>query len=107
MDCVTTALTAARALQQVADGAAVSMNTALEANQLDRADHEFRKIAIASGKSRQLLATGDQCASGNDVRRANTSVEAMSALSDVGDDTQAITADLLDLGFDPPDVSPF
>lgn len=107
LDCVTTALTSARALQQVADAASVSMGAALDANEIDRANHEFRKIAIASSKSRQLLAAGDQCASGSEARSTPTSVEQMTALTSTEDETRAITADLLDLGFDPPDASPF
>lgn len=61
MQCLNNRLTALKALLQVSEAAQGSMKSALESNNSELADHEFRKIAVAIEKTRQLLAEAQRC----------------------------------------------
>ena len=106
-DCIKDALTSARTVLQFSQSAETKMKEALMSGEGDRADHEFRKIAVGLSKSRQIVAEGERCAYGDDVRPGQTSVKWTGGLTEEGDDTHGLTLDEFDLGYDPPDVSPF
>lgn len=109
-DCVSNSLTAARALLQVADGAVVDLSEALETGERGRAELEFRKIAIALKKSRELQAEGERCGLGEASSDGKTriTVDSEDDTADTGSsDTDPVFDDPLDFGFDPPNASPF
>lgn len=107
VSCLTHRLTAVRALQAVSENARVAMNDALSSNALDKADHEFRKIAVALSKSRMLLAEAQRCDSDQAIASGDTLIDTI--IDDVigpdGEDPGWI--DETDIGFDPPQASPF
>jgi hypothetical protein len=110
--CLAGRLTTMRALQQVSDAAGVEMNSALKSAETERADHEFRKIAVAVSKTRALAADAERCTSGQELEAGTTIVNWESSLG--GDDelVEELLAELgldeLDVGnVDPPAVSPF
>lgn len=105
--CIRDALTSARTLLQTTKKAEKDMVDALMEGSMERADHEYRKIAVGLTKSRQVLSDGERCAYGDDVQPGETSVKWTGGLTEGSDDTKALTLDAFDLGFDPPDVSPF
>jgi len=65
LQCLNSRLTSIRALVQVSEAAEMAMRGALSKGQQERADHEFRKIAVALTKSRQLLAEAERCTADN------------------------------------------
>lgn len=107
LQCLNTRLSAIRALVQVSEAAEVAMREAIVAGRIERADHEFRKIAVARTKTRQLQAEADRCVddSGPVVGETVVAVDG----DDVGadEDMSAVPYDPFDLGFDPPEASPF
>lgn len=107
LQCLNSRLTAIRALVQVSESAEVAMKEALAVGRTDRADHEFRKIAVARTKTRQLQAEADRCIEDSSARVGETSVVVEGG--DLGDesDLNAVPFDPFDLGFDPPEASPF
>ncbi|MFT4627792.1 MAG: hypothetical protein ACI8PZ_006479 [Myxococcota bacterium] len=110
IQCLTSRLTSVRALQVVTDGAATSMRSAIENGEAEKADHEFRKIAVALGKTRMLSAEAQQCDSGAGVQPGETVIELLSELlsdEEIVDLLEQLELDQLQFGMDPPDVSPF
>ncbi len=75
LQCLTNRLTAIRALVQVSETAEVAMKDALSAGESERADHEFRKIAVALTKTRQLLAEAERCMDDPDLRSGDTKLK--------------------------------
>jgi hypothetical protein len=109
--CLQSRLTSIRALQQVSELAENNMASALNSESMERADHEFRKIAVAVSKTRQLSAEAERC-----VVTLTSGVEGTTknefTTSLTGDDADSWIEDIvnsfeLGLGLDPPDVSPF
>jgi hypothetical protein len=108
IQCANTKLTAGRALREVSESAAVAMRARLDAGDLERADHEFRKIAVALSKARMLLAEAERCGDSGALRSGQTTlvVEGGEVGSDA--DTQSPEYPLeFDVDFDPPQASPF
>lgn len=105
LQCLNGRLTAMRALLQVSEAADVTMQESLAANSAERADHEFRKVAVALAKSRQLLAEADRCTTLDETVNGDTTVRVEGPLE--GDDSGTSPFDDLDIGFDPPEASPF
>jgi hypothetical protein len=86
------------------------MKNAIESNLPDKADHEFRKVAVALGKTRMLAAEAQQCDSGSSVQPGETLIELLSELvsdNEIPGLLEQLELDQLDFGMDPPDVSPF
>ncbi|MGC6493204.1 MAG: hypothetical protein ACON5B_10240 [Myxococcota bacterium] len=106
-ECVQFNYLAAKSLSQVGDAAQASMKAALQNGQRERADHEFRKIAVALKKGRQLYAEAERCALGDSAQDGKTRVKIDGDLADGVDETREVASDLMDYGFDPPDGSPF
>lgn len=107
LQCLNNRMTAIRALLQVSEAANTAMNTALESGQKDRADHEFRKIAVALDKTRQLVAEAERCTSEAASKSGDTIIRVEGPLTEGGDDTAPTPFDELELGFDPPEASPY
>lgn len=63
IQCVTSKLTTVRALQQVSQAATTAMNDAIAAAEPEKADHNFRKVAVARSKSRGLVGEAQRCSS--------------------------------------------
>lgn len=107
LQCVSTLLTSIRSLVQVSEQAEVAMVEALSAGELERADHEFRKVAVALNKTRSLQAEAERCGDEGGLRSGETVVDVVGGVTADGDDTVDVVVDMLDLGFDPPQASPF
>lgn len=107
LECVTTNLEAAKSLEQVAGAALTTIETAIAEGDQARASFEYRKIAIAVKRGRDLQAEGERCALGEGVRDGQTRRELTGAPSDVVDETRGMKDDIVEWAFDPPDASPF
>jgi len=106
IECLVNRLTSVRALLQVSEAAEVAMKDAIAAGTEEKANHEFRKIAVAVSKTRMLLAEAQRCASDQQVESGTTLVDWESAIADE-DDLDDLDIDDFDIGLDPPPVSPF
>lgn len=106
IECLVNRLTSVRALLQVSESAEIAMKDAIAAGTDEKADHEFRKIAVAVSKTRMLLAEAQRCASDQQVESGTTLVDWESAIADE-DDLGDLEIDDFDIGLDPPQVSPF
>ncbi|MBW1876931.1 MAG: hypothetical protein JRI25_00045 [Deltaproteobacteria bacterium] len=108
LQCVTARLTSLRSLLQVSESAQAAMQQFIEAGELERADHELRKIAVARTKTRALLAEAERCVSGTTALEPGETIVVVeggefideSGLLDIDEDP-------FDLGNDPPEASPF
>ena len=82
------------------------MRDAIAAGLDEKANHEFRKVAVAVSKTRMLLAEAQRCATDQQVEPGQTLVDWESALAD---ETDLDNLDVTDftIGNDPPQVSPF
>lgn len=107
VDCVTARLTEIRALAQVTEASQVAMNGFLASGQRERSEHEMRKIAVALGKTRQLVAEAQGCFDDGTTAAGDTTVRVEGGLTGDVDETAPIPLDVLDQGFDPPQQSPF
>jgi len=108
IECLNERLTQVRALAQVTELAETAMREALASGQRDRADHEMRKIAVALGKTRQLVVEAQACVDDSSVASGGgTSVTVEGGMSGEGNETDQVTVDVMDQGFDPPQQSPF
>ena len=109
LQCLTSRLTSIRALLQVSQSAELVMKDALGTGQGEKAEHEFRKVAVALSKSRQLLAEAERCASSDDnlssgdssIRVTRNSLEGSEA------DTAALAFEDFETGLDPNEGTPF
>ena len=105
--CIASRLTQMRALSQVTEMAQIALAEASAAANAERADHEFRKTAVALSKSRQLRVEAEACVGQSRTRSGETKVTIVGALESEDDELQAPFYDLLELGVDPPLVSPY
>ena len=108
LNCLTKKLSSARTLSQVAEAAQGAMEAALAENDQDKAEHEFRKIAVALQKTREFAAEGEACVGDSGSSPGVTSVDVTQGNLDDEDDTEPIDDGSTGLlGIDPPDTSPF
>lgn len=105
--CIASRLTQMRALSQVTEMAQIALSEASAAANSERSDHEFRKTAVALSKSRQLRVEAEACVGQSRTRSGETKVTIVGALESEEDELQAPFYDLLELGVDPPLVSPY
>lgn len=108
IQCVSNKLTAVRALRGVSESASDAMAQRLEAGDAGRADHEFRKIAVALAKSRQLLSEAQYCTDSGGLQDGQTSLIVEGG--EVGSEADIKAPEYpndYDVDFDPPDASPF
>jgi hypothetical protein len=108
LNCLSKKLSSARTLSEVAESASEAMNAAINENNLDKAEHEFRKIAVALQKTREFAAEGEACLGDAGSAPGVTSVDVSQGNLDDEDDTEPIDDGSTGLlGVDPPDTSPF
>ena len=67
VQCVTSRHVAVKALQSVTQQAERDMVGAIAAGNVDRADHEFRKVAVALQRTRMLHAEAERCVGGQEL----------------------------------------
>jgi post-segregation antitoxin (ccd killing protein) len=97
-----------RALVEVSSQAQTTMQEALAASQTERAQHEFRKVAVALSKVRQFVAEAEACLGKAGATPGTTEVTMTEEnAAAVTDETSDWAWDALDIGDAPPDVSPF
>jgi len=108
LECLNTRLTSLRALQEVTETAQATMQSALQAGEIERADHELRKIAVARLKTRDLLAEAQQCVAPPEAMQSGqTKVVVEGGVPPTDDSLEQVPTDPFDLGMDPPNQSPF
>ena len=109
MQCLNQKLTSIRALLAVSEQASSAMQNALVASEGERADHEFRKIAVALSKVRQFNAEAESClgAVGTQPGAIEIEVDEGKVLAGDADDTEPLESGNTDIGIDPPGTSPF
>ena len=109
MECLTGKLSSARTLNDVSAVASGQMEEALQAGELERARHEYRKIAVALERTRQYVAEANNCMGerGESTGVSQIDVQFDGDGEDV-DDTRVLDDGYGDvLGVDPPDATPF
>jgi hypothetical protein len=106
INCLRLKYTSVLALNDVAQSASVSMQSAIDDDNEELANHEYRKIAVAVAKTRQLLAEAQTCASDGTVSSGTTIVDWESALDNPDDlkEPEIIETNTTPA---PPDVTPF
>jgi hypothetical protein len=107
VSCVVTSLDSAATLTKVSEDALATLQEALARGELERAGFEYRKIAIALKKSRELAAAAEDCALGAGVRQGRTRNALLSAPNNPDSDMRALPNDITDYAYDPVDASPF
>ncbi len=106
IQCLSNRMTPLRALLQVSEQAETSLKDRLGVQDTAGADREFRKIAVALTKSRQLVAEAERCVDATALQSGDT-VTSWEGAATTGDDTIDPGFTAFDLGFDPPESSPF
>lgn len=105
LQCLTNRLTSVRALAQVSESAELSMQDSLDAGEAEKAGHEFRKIAVALHKTRQLLAEAERCTDEGGPEGSDVTTD---VISGDYDDTDSLLEEVeLPPLIDPDPVSPF
>lgn len=109
VQCVSSRHAAVKAMAGVSEEAERDMLAAIADNAFERADHEFRKIAVALQRTRMLHAEAERCVGGQELADGETTVQIVGDVQEEGafEDEEWLAVDETDIGFDPPDVSPF
>ncbi|MEE2751570.1 MAG: hypothetical protein VX519_09070 [Myxococcota bacterium] len=107
IQCLTKKLSSTRALLEVSMAAQARMMEAIEMGASDKADHEFRRIAVALSKERQFLAEAEACTGESGKDSGQTQIEVVGEGVEVVDVTEPPADPGGDVGIDPPDTSPF
>ncbi len=108
VQCLNKKLSAIAALAQVSESAKASMQDALAAGETERAEQEFRKLAVAQGKVRQFRAEAEACTRDDGTAPGDVSVDVSNeALADSSGDTESIDDGNFGIGDEPPSTSPF
>lgn len=74
VECLTPKLTTLKALSEVSRGSAASLQQLVGANDTVHADLEYRKIAVALSKARDVLAEAQACAWQSGAKRGEAVV---------------------------------
>lgn len=106
VQCLVNAQSLVGALKQVAINGKTNLDAALTANEIEKADHEWRKIGVALEKTRQLYAEAQRCASTNQLESGTTLVDWESA-NDFVDQFLEPDIDDFDIDIAPPSITPF
>lgn len=108
VQCLNKKLSAIAALAQVSESAKANMQEALAAGETERAEREFRKLAVAQGKVRQFRAEAEACTRDDGTAPGDVSVAVSNeALADSSGDTSTIDDGNFGVGDEPPSTSPF
>ena len=107
IQCVRERQASVKVLMDVSERANGAMQEALASNTKERAEQEFRKIAVALSKVRQFTAEAEACAGQGNVTAGNTDVRVDErGLTDANDETDNEDQEGL-IGDDPPPTSQF
>lgn len=106
LDCLTPRNVSMQALVQVATIARDKMRNALNTGDRERAEHEYRKIAISLDKANQIKQEANNCLAG-EGGRGEGDVKISGGSGDDSDTSDNDELDDLDLGFDLGPVSVF
>lgn len=108
LQCINARLTTIRALLQVTEAAESAMQVALEAGESERADHEFRKIAVARTKTRELVREAQACVTGKEAIAEGETIVTVEG-GEFPDESDLLDTpfDPFDLGNDAPEQSPY
>ena len=106
LQCLHTRLASVTAVQSVAELAVVSMVDAISEGEDSVADREFLKVVVALNNTRQLTSEAESCGYESLIRSGETSVVVEGGVFEEDNDTQPASFDI-DVGFDPPEASPF
>jgi hypothetical protein len=106
IECLLSRLTSVRALLQVSEASEISMRNAIASSSDEMANHEFRKVAVAVGKTRMLVAEAQRCASHQELESGTTLLDWSTMLAQYDDDLPDQTATTI-TNLEPPPVSPF
>lgn len=107
LQCIQMKQTSITALLDVSGKANERMQAALSDNLTERANIEFRKIAVALSKTRQFLSEAEVCASRGNVVAGTTDVEVLNTQGvTFADETDSPIVDVT-VGVDPPSSSQF
>ncbi len=106
-NCLTKKQASVSTLVEVAEQAQAQMNAYLAAGDSDKADFEFRKVAVALSKARQFDAEADACLGESGTQPGVTDVQVTVEGLAGGDDLAPIDDGNDDIGVDPPETSPF
>jgi hypothetical protein len=105
LQCVLMKQASIKALLDVSIRSNEAMQEALANGANERAEHEFRKVAVALSKARQFLAEAEACAGQGSVVAGDTQLEVLTTqgISDA-DETDSTDEDVT-VGTDPPSSS--
>ncbi|MCO4744429.1 MAG: hypothetical protein KC912_06560 [Proteobacteria bacterium] len=106
LECITRHLQSLRVLLNSVQEGTAQLSAELSGSTA-QADHTFRRIVVARGKGRELLALALQCTDDGSASDGSTVVDWTSELLDNTEDLDGVSEDPLDLGFDPPAASPY
>lgn len=106
IECVRTKLASIKALLEVTERSDGAMTEALAAKDMARADHEFRKVAVALSKVRQFVAESETCVGQKAVASGATQVQVIVQNETEVDDTRSFL-EVEGVDEDPPRTSPF
>jgi hypothetical protein len=108
LSCLESRLSYVRALLMVTERANGAMKESQASGMPDRAEHEFRKMAVAVSKVRQFMAEAEACLGEGGTTPGTTELDVNDG---AGLEEEDPTAPLVDdsevVGVDPPNTSPF
>ena len=107
VQCVQARLSNIRALLMVSERANGAMKEAVGSSNVQRAEHEFRKVVVSLAKVRQFTAEADACMGDAGTTPGTSEVQVTQSGLTEGDDSQALDNYFLVVGVEPPDVTPF
>ena len=107
VQCVQARLSNIRALLMVSERANGAMKEAVGSANVQRAEHEFRKVVVSLAKVRQFTAEADGCMGDAGTTPGTSEVQVSQSGLTVGDDSQALDNYSMVVGVEPPDVTPF
>lgn len=106
-DCVRTRVNGIVALEGVSQIAYKDLQTALAADQLGHANHQYRRIGIALGKVRQFAGEAQACVGDGASADGITQVSGGDQGGGDGDETNGSGTSDGTVGVDPPGTTPF
>ena len=107
VQCVQARLSNIRALLMVSERANGALKEAVGSSNVQRAEHEFRKVVVSLAKVRQFTAEADACMGDAGTTPGTSEVQVTQSGLTEGDDSQALDNYFLVVGVEPPDVTPF
>jgi len=108
VSCLQTRLSYVRTLLMVSERANGAMKEAQAAGLSTRAEHEFRKVAVAVSKVRQFLAEAESCLGEEGTTPGTTELDVDDPGGLAGeDDTEPMDDYFVVVGDDPPNTTPF